>query len=119
VTTLLLRNRNIFFAAIAFAAISLLFGLWVRQNQIGVFNSPLEIENGTVFPTPKDIAPFELVNAQEKPFTNSSLIGHWSVLFFGFTQCPQLCPTTLAVLNETYQLLEKKKDATLPQVVFI
>lgn len=118
-TTLLSRNRNLFLATIAFAVLSLLFGLWFRQNQVAGFESPLNMENGTVFPVPHDIAPFHLVSADKKPFTNTDLNGHWSVLFFGFTQCPQLCPTTLAVLNETYQLLEKKKNITLPQVVFI
>jgi protein SCO1 len=118
-STLSLRNSNIFLAAIAFAALSLLFGAWVRYNQISPAEAPLEIENGTVLPTPREIEPFQLVNAQAKPFTNSSLNGHWSVLFFGFTQCPQMCPTTLAVLNETYQLLESKKTAPLPEVVFI
>lgn len=118
-TTLLSRNRNLFLATIAFAVLSLLFGLWFRQNQVGGFESPLNIENGTVFPVPHDIAPFNLVSADKKPFTNADLNGHWSVLFFGFTQCPQLCPTTLAILNDTYQLLEKKKNITLPQVVFI
>jgi protein SCO1 len=118
-TTLLARNRNLFLATLAFAVLSLLFGLWFRQNQAGSFAAPLELENGTVFPIPRNIAPFELVSAEQKPFTNSNLSGHWSVLFFGFTQCPQLCPTTLAILNETYQLLEKQKDVTLPQIVFI
>ena len=118
-TTLLLRNRNIFLATAAFAVLSLLFGLWVHQNQAGHSNGPLELDNGTLFPVPRNIAPFELVDARQKPFNNSSLTGHWSVLFFGFTQCPQLCPTTLATLNETYQLLEKKNNAALPQVVFI
>ncbi len=118
-TTQVIRNRNIILAAIAFAIISLLLGMWVRNNQGSIHHSPFDIENGTIFPVPHDISPFHLVNAQEKPFTNSNLTGHWSLLFFGFTQCPQLCPTTLAVLNDTYQQLEKKKNVELPQIVFI
>jgi protein SCO1/2 len=118
-STLSLRNSNIFLAAIAFAVLSLLFGLWVRFNQTGASNAPLEIENGTLFPTPREIEPFQLVSAEQKPFTNTSLNGHWSVLFFGFTQCPQMCPTTLAMLNDTYQLIAAKKNVPLPTVVFI
>ena len=118
-STLSLRNSNIFLAAIAFAVLSLLFGLWVRFNQTGTLNAPLNIENGTLFPTPRDIEPFHLVSAEQKPFTNTNLNGHWSVIFFGFTQCPQMCPTTLAMLNDTYQLLAAKNNAPLPQVVFI
>ncbi len=118
-TALISRNRNLFLATLAFAVLSLLFGLWVRQNKVGGFESPLNLENGTLFPVPHDITPFHLVSAEKKPFTNEDLNGHWSLLFFGFTQCPQLCPTTLAILNDTYQLLEKKKEVSLPQVVFI
>ncbi len=118
-TTQTLRNGNIIVAAIAFAIISLLFGLWVRFNQSDSSTKPLEIENGTIFPSAHDIAPFQLVSAEQKPFTNSNLNGHWSLLFFGFTQCPAMCPTTLTVLNETYQILASKKTAPIPEMVFI
>lgn len=118
-TTQAIRNRNVILAAIAFALISLLLGMWVKHNEGGDHPISFDIENGTVFPIPRDITPFNLVNAQQQSFTNSNLTGHWSVLFFGFTQCPQLCPTTLAILNDTYQQLEKKKNVQLPQIVFI
>lgn len=118
-TTQAIRNRNIILASIAFAIISLLLGLWVRHNQGDTHQTTFDIENGTIFPIPRDITPFNLVSAQQQPFTNSNLNGHWSVLFFGFTQCPQLCPSTLAILNDTYEQLEKKKNVQLPQIVFI
>lgn len=118
-TTQVTRNRNVILASIAFAVISLLLGMWVNHNQGGINQPVFDIENGTVFPIPRDITPFNLVNAEQKPFTNNDLNGHWSILFFGFTQCPQLCPTTLAILNDTYQQLEKKKNVKLPQIVFI
>lgn len=118
-TTQTFRNSNIIIAAIAFAIISLLFGLWVRFNQTNTSNKPLEIENGTIFPVPHDISPFQLVSAEQKPFTNANLNGQWSLLFFGFTQCPAMCPTTLTVLNETYQLIASKKTVPVPQMIFI
>jgi len=117
-TTKLTKNRHIILAAAAFAVIALLFGMWTRQNSQEA-DRPINLENGTMFPVPRDISPFHLVSADQKPFTNQNLVGKWSLLFFGFTQCPEMCPTTLAILNKTYQQLETKKTVPLPQVVFI
>lgn len=33
-------------------------------------------------------------------FTNADLLGHWTFLFFGYTQCPDICPTALALMKE-------------------
>ncbi|MEN8108038.1 MAG: SCO family protein [Pseudomonadota bacterium] len=53
----------------------------------------------TVFNQPRSIQPFELVDHHGKAFTVDSLKGHWSFVFFGYTHCPDVCPTTLSVLN--------------------
>lgn len=52
----------------------------------------------TVFPEPKPLTPFALADDKNRPFDLASLKGKWSFLFFGFTHCPDVCPTTLAVL---------------------
>lgn len=51
-------------------------------------------------------------------FTNQSLKGKWSLLFIGYTYCPDVCPTTLADLDRIYPRLKNDKDTTT-QVVFI
>lgn len=48
---------------------------------------------------PKPIDAFELIDHHKKPFTNESLEGHWTLLFFGFSNCGGFCPATLAILN--------------------
>lgn len=66
-------------------------------------------EQGTyLLPTPREIAPFNLVDHHGRQFTNASLTGHWSLLFFGFTSCPDVCPVTLAALA---QVEKKLSDA--------
>ncbi len=52
----------------------------------------------TVFPDPKPLAAFALTDHKNRVFDLASLKGKWSFLFFGFTHCPDVCPTTLAVL---------------------
>ncbi len=62
-------------------------------------------EQGTfLLPAPRDIAPFSLTDQNGNAFDNTSLKGHWSLLFFGFTSCPDVCPVTLSALAQ----VEKK-----------
>jgi protein SCO1/2 len=61
--------------------------------------------------------PFTLVNQDGRPVDQSALNGKWSIVFFGYTFCPDFCPTTLTTLGRAMdQLGPKAKDA---QVVFI
>jgi protein SCO1/2 len=62
-------------------------------------------EQGTfLLPTPREIAPFSLLDQRGVTFDNARLAGHWSLLFFGFASCPDVCPVTLAALAQ----VEKK-----------
>jgi protein SCO1/2 len=56
--------------------------------------------------TPRDIGDFELVDHRGQPFTPESLEGQWTLIFFGFTYCPDICPTTMAFLAELARELE-------------
>ena len=69
-------------------------------------------------PTPASVGgDFQLVNQDGKPVDQSVLKGKWSVVFFGFTYCPDICPTTMQSLALTQDRLGPKgKDL---QVVFI
>ena len=53
-----------------------------------------------VFDTPRDSGQFVLTNHKGTEFTDQSLEGDWTLLFFGFTYCPDVCPTTLSFLAE-------------------
>ena len=67
-------------------------------------------------PTP--LPEFTFHKAGKVAFTNESLKGKWSLLFIGYTYCPDVCPTTLADLNYVYPSLANDQDTTT-QVVFI
>ena len=55
-------------------------------------------------------APFKLVNQDGKPADEGVLKGKWTVLFFGYTFCPDACPTTLTKLGAATQALGAKAD---------
>ncbi|MDH5445188.1 MAG: SCO family protein [Gammaproteobacteria bacterium] len=98
------RLNQLLFAAVA--AFSLALGYWYsqgsQQNQVPAIPSDFE---ATVFPEARDLVPFKLVDQDGKDFTPDNLKHKWSMLFFGFTHCPDVCPTTLKVLQEFKQEL--------------
>ena len=73
--------------------------------------------SGTLLPTPRTVTAFRLTAEHGKPFTNSELSGHWSLIFTGYTRCPDVCPTTLNLLKSTVTRLGAQADAL--QIVFL
>jgi len=53
-----------------------------------------------LFDTPRDPGAFLLTDHHGTPFTRDVLTNRWTLIFFGFTYCPDICPTTLAELAE-------------------
>ena len=53
-----------------------------------------------LFDTPRALGDFSLIDHTAEPFSHSALVGHWTLVFFGFTHCPDICPTTMAELAE-------------------
>ena len=61
--------------------------------------------------------PFALIDAEGRPVTDRSLLGKPTAIFFGFTYCPEVCPTTLAELTAALKALGPQGDAL--NVVFV
>ena len=66
---------------------------------------------------PKLGGPFQLVDQDGRTVDQSLLEGKWSLVFFGFTYCPDYCPTTLTMLEATKRRLGDRADDL--QIVFI
>jgi len=81
--------------------------------------APPELSQHTTWlDPPKALAPFELVDHRESPFGLDELRGHWSFLFFGYTHCPDVCPTTLGQLNAVAERLGGDQNGS-PRFVFV
>jgi protein SCO1/2 len=65
----------------------------------------------------REIKPFQLTDQLGEKFTNESLKGQWSWVFFGYTSCPDVCPTTLQEMNFIYD--ELKAIASNNQVLLV
>ena len=61
--------------------------------------------------------PFQLVNQDGQAVDQTLLNGKWTLVFFGFTYCPDYCPTTLSMLEATKAALGDRADDV--QIVFI
>jgi protein SCO1 len=75
------------------------------------------MEHMVALGTPRSVAEFELVDQHGQPFGAAGLRGRWTVLFVGFTHCPDVCPTTLGMLAS----VQKRLPASDPplHVVFV
>ncbi len=74
----------------------------------------------TLFPDPKRLTAFALTDHKNRVFDLASLKGKWTFLFFGFTHCPDICPTTLAVLARARDHIARNEvRAEDMQIVFI
>ncbi len=74
---------------------------------------------GTYISPRRTLADFSLIDHRGQAFGLKNLRGHWSMLFFGYANCPEYCPTTLTTLAAMQKSLRASGAAVLPQVIFI
>lgn len=105
--------------AVLLAIVALSAGLFVSQHMHAKKKIDVSQFHGTLLDEPRIVQAFSLTGIDHKPFNNASLQGSWTMVFFGFTHCGYMCPTTMAELGKMYRLLEEKGVKNLPQVVMI
>lgn len=69
--------------------------------------SPPQIQ-GVLLPQARDLQSFSLLDHHNQSFKNSSLLGRWHLVSYGFTTCPDICPTTLSQMAQVAQKLEEQ-----------
>ena len=94
--------------------------LWVAGQDQKVANQ-IDYDNltATIFNEPRTIQSFHLIDDQQQPFSHANLKGHFTFLFFGFTNCGGICPTTMAELAKVFRQLPASVLEKNPQVVFV
>ncbi|MCW8923880.1 MAG: SCO family protein, partial [Gammaproteobacteria bacterium] len=104
--------------AVLFILLSLIVVVW---NAVTQRSGPPQELVGVLRLEPRTLKPFELVDQKGGPVNEHMFKDKWSFVFFGYTSCPDICPTTLHVLNTVTEKLAVQ-DRTLlldAQVVFI
>lgn len=69
-------------------------------------STEMQINGLYVLETPRNFGEVNLVDHHGDAFTNERLKGKWTLIFFGFTYCPDICPTTMSFLNDLMGQLE-------------
>lgn len=73
----------------------------------------------TLFPQPRTLPPFSLRQSDGTQLASGELNGHWTLVFLGFTFCPDVCPTTLTELAQAQNQWKPLPDSTRPRVLFV
>ena len=102
---------------IGLATLAVVTGIWL-QLQMSAPAVPPET-NATLLRTARPIEDVRLQDTLGNEFRIQQLQGRWSLVFFGFTHCPDVCPTTLAILGQVARGLSDLPEAQQPQLVFV
>jgi protein SCO1/2 len=84
------------------------------------FNGPRDLpQHATALPQPVALPSFSLLDQHGAPFDRASFAGHWSLVFFGFTNCPDICPATLTQLALARSRMLDDGENDFPNIVLI
>src|SRR5688572_23295399 len=109
------KVANTVLGLVAFMA--LLLGLLVNRvlSPTVMTNEQLSANGMFVYDVPRSIQDFALQDHSGQPFTKTSLAGKWTLVFFGYTYCPDICPLTLATIRQFEGLLQETEAADAVQ----
>ena len=95
---MVMSKRNIIFILLIFFSITGIFTYF--QSLPSLLEKKPSLITGKILVRPMEIDNFELIDQNNEVFNKKSLEGGWTVLFFGYTNCPDVCPTTIYKLAE-------------------
>ena len=77
------------------------------------------LQTAVMYPNPLPVAEFSLQRTDGTQLDQSGLRGHWTIAFFGFTHCPDICPTTLATFKQVWAELGRQGITDRVQFLFV
>lgn len=91
-------------------------GIWAAFN---LAPEPPALVSATVLPAAGEIPEFDLINQAGAPVDERFFRGQWDLVFFGFTNCPDVCPITLNILSAARRELAANGSDQLPRIVLV
>ena len=111
-------NRTTLYILIVAVAMGL--GLWAAERYHGTSGGAApELQAARLFPEPRTLPAYALRQSDGTQLVPGELKGHWTLVFLGFTHCPDVCPTTLAELAQAQRQWEALPASTRPRVLFV
>ena len=105
--------RNLIIAIVLGSALAAGIFIAARMNQ------PAELQHAFAVPIPQPLPAFTLSDQYGDAVTADSFRGQWDMVFFGFTNCPDICPTTLQVLANVKRELLNANAKVTPRIVLV
>jgi protein SCO1 len=107
-------------AWILIAALAAGLGLWAGQRWFASRTPTAPaLQVVKLFDQPRELPSFSLQQSDGTQLVPGELKGHWTLVFLGFTHCPDVCPTTLAQLAQAQKQWAALPDSTRPRVLFV
>ena len=111
-----MNKSSIALLALVFVAL----GFGVAASIYYAVSTPVELEQGLYFGERARALPaVELVDHRERPWTPDELRGNWSLMFFGYTHCPDICPLALQTLADTLRGIDDADVREAVDVYFV
>lgn len=103
------------------AALAAALGLWAAQHYFAPSaRSTLPATQAVrLFEPARTLPAFTLRQSDGTALVPGELKGHWTLVFLGFTHCPDVCPTTLAEMAKAQKQWAALPEATRPRVLFV
>lgn len=92
---------------IVFVSAALITSLFVYRSNHQEKAIVADNGNALILPVGRDIKNTDLTSADDKPFTDRNFLNHWTLLFFGFTNCSSVCPVTMEMMSKAYPELHQ------------
>ena len=111
-------SKRLPFLLAGLAVLVMLATIALRWHRAGPADAPA-LQTVTLFPQPRVLPDFNLRQSDGTALVPGELKGHWTLVFLGFTHCPDVCPTTLAQLAQAQKQWRSLPDSTRPRVLFV
>lgn len=107
-------------AYILIVAVAMGLGLWAAERFHGPAPAAVPaLQAVKLFPQPRPLPDFSLRQSDGTQLVPGELKGNWTLVFLGFTHCPDICPTTLMELAQAQKQWEALPASTRPRVLFV
>lgn len=109
-------------ACVAAVAVVLVLFVYSVVREKPLSDAELAQLGAVLLPTPRELYPARLIDQYRQPFDLSQLEGHWTLMFFGYTFCPDICPVVMAKLGAARRIAdasaggEKRFDVVMVSV---
>lgn len=102
-------------------ALAAALGLWAAQRYFGHVSPSKWPQTQAVrlFDPPRELPTFSLRQSDGTQLVPGELKGHWTLVFLGFTHCPDVCPTTLAQMAQAQKQWAGIPESTRPRLLFV